>query len=349
MNFWKNKRVLITGHTGFKGSWLAILLNHLGADVYGIALPVDSKPNLFEAAGLSNDPRSLYCDLRDLSTLARHIDEIQPEIVFHLAAQSLVRAGYQDPVTTFSTNMMGTVNLLEGLRRIDSVRAVVVVTTDKVYKNNEWTWPYRETDPIGGRDPYSASKSACELIVDCYRLSYFESLNVSVSTVRAGNVIGGGDWAQDRLIPDAVRAWTAGRTLEVRRPTAVRPWQHVLEPLRGYLMLAEESYETSEVAGSYNFGPHSSAWRSVHDVVEKARIVYGAGEVHYSEQVSGPHEAEMLALDITTAKFKLGFVPVWSFETAIQRTIEWYSRFDSGSSAMFLCLQDIDEMIRAND
>lgn len=343
MGFWKNKRVLITGHTGFKGSWLAILLNQLGGDVHGIALPAEKKPNLFEDAGLPDAINSMYCDLRDLDDLANHIEQVEPEIVFHLAAQPLVRASYQDPTTTFSTNVMGTVNLLDSLRNCDSVEAIIVVTTDKVYRNREWCWPYRESDPLGGHDPYSASKSACELIVDCYRASYFESRNVAVSTARAGNVIGGGDWADDRLIPDAIRAWGSGKPLALRRPDAVRPWQHVLEALRGYMMLAETMCKSQSYAGAYNFGPQSDDWRSVRDVVEMARAIYGSCEINYCKDVEGPQETQMLALDTSVAKSRLGFTPTWSVNFAIERTIRWYLLRESGLSAMDLCLRDIDE------
>ena len=343
-NFWKGKSVLITGHTGFKGSWLAIWLSQLGAKVFGISLQPATTPNLFTLAGVDRLCASIFCDIRDLVPLRKHIDEIQAEIVFNLAAQPLVRASYRDPVGTFSSNVMGSINLLETLRFQDTLKAVVMITTDKVYRNEEWCWAYRETDPIGGHDPYSASKSACELAVDCYRRSYFQERNISVATARAGNVIGGGDWSEDRLIPDAVRAWEANTVLDIRRPEAIRPWQHVLEPLRGYLLLAEQLYERPEQACAFNFGPHRHDSVTVKELIEQARAVYGFGSVQYGDGTEGPHEADTLALDIAKAQSVLNYNPIWTLDESIQRTMTWYREHYRGKHALELCLRDIEEM-----
>lgn len=343
-NFWKGKSVLITGHTGFKGSWLAIWLNQLGAKVSGISLQPITTPNLFTLAGVDKLGASIFCDIRDLVPLREHIDEIQAEIVFHLAAQPLVRASYRDPVGTFSSNVMGSINLLESLRFQDALKAVVMITTDKVYRNEEWCWAYRETDSLGGHDPYSASKSACELAIDCYRLSYFQARDIPVATARAGNVIGGGDWSEERLIPDAVRAWESNTSIYIRRPEAIRPWQHVLEPLRGYLMLAEQLCERPEQAGAFNFGPYRHDSLTVKELIERAKAVYGSGSVQYGDGTDGPHEAGTLELDIAKAQSVLNYHPRWNLDESIQRTMTWYREHYHGKHALKLCLKDIEEM-----
>lgn len=339
--FWRGRRVLLTGHTGFKGSWLARWLVRLGAEVTGVSLPPSTTPSLFELAGVREAVRSEFVDIRDADALARVVRESRPEVVFHLAAQALVRAGYQDPVPTFASNVMGSVHLLDALRGLDSVRAVVMVTTDKVYRNHEWCWPYRENDALGGHDPYSASKAACEIVIDSYRASFLAAQGVGVASARAGNVIGGGDWAADRLLPDAVRAWQDGLVLEIRRPDAVRPWQHVLEPLFAYLVLAQRLYAEPMLAGAYNFGPPTGGTASVREVVELARTAYGAGVVNYGQTCDGPHEAGLLALDPSKAAMVLGVGTRWSLPESVRRTMRWYAGLAQGGHAAELCDADI--------
>ncbi len=274
--------------------------------------------------------------------LTSQVRSASPEIVLHLAAQALVRHSYRDPLLTFGTNVQGTANVLEAVRAAASARVVVAITTDKVYRNIEQVYPYRETDPLGGHDPYSASKAAAEIVIASYRDSYFRRREASrVASARAGNVIGGGDWSEDRLIPDAVRAWSAGQPLAIRRPNAFRPWQHVLEPLAGYLKLAERLWAKPELAGAYNFGPPTHEAASVRDVVLLAKQSYGRGEVSWGDGDEGPHEAGWLALEIAKALHVLGIAPRWSLQTAVQRTMNWYRRQQEGSNARDLCTQDI--------
>lgn len=341
--FWTGRRVLITGHTGFKGSWLAIWLQRLGAEVIGVALPPDSSPNLFECAQVESGIQSYYCDIRDYTSLARLVKQSSPDIVFHLAAQALVRASYRDPITTYATNVMGTANLLEAMRGTGTIRVAVMVTTDKVYKNNEWIYPYRETDTLGGHDPYSASKAASEIIIESYRDAFLNDSGVALASARAGNVIGGGDWSADRLIPDAVRAWTSGTPLEIRRPAARRPWQHVLEPLSGYIKLAEMLWHQKHLSGAYNFGPAPSDAASVRDVIELARDFFGQGNVVYGDGMEGPHEAGMLALDNAKARELLTVIPEWNLHESVRRTMKWYLAHVSGADARELCLADITD------
>ncbi len=339
--FWQDKRVLLTGHTGFKGAWLALWLRRLGAEVHGVSLAPNTTPNLFTLAQIDQNCRSHIHDLREYQGLERLVGLIQPEIVFHLAAQALVRASYQDPIATYSINVMGTAHLLNALRGIESVKVAVMVTTDKVYLNREWPWPYREEDTLGGHDPYSASKAASELVVASYRDSFLAAQGVAIGTARAGNVIGGGDWADDRLVPDAVRAWQAGRVLEVRRPQAIRPWQHVLEPLSGYLSLAQRLWIQPAAAGAYNFGPDASGAASVRELVEIASDAFGRGEISYGEGQSGPHEAGSLSLEVAKARVSLGVMPKWTLTQAAQRTLSWYRAQEQGGSAISLCNADI--------
>ncbi|MDH5641022.1 MAG: CDP-glucose 4,6-dehydratase, partial [Nitrospira sp.] len=343
--FWRGKRVLITGHTGFKGSWLGLALARQGAHVAGVALPPSTEPNLFTLARVDKLVDSYSCDIRCAASLTGIVTSVCPDIVFHLAAQSLVRAGYRDPVDTVAVNVMGTTHLLEALRGINAVRVAVLVTTDKVYKNREWPYPYREDDLLGGHDPYSASKAAAELIAESFRLSYLAERGVAVATARAGNVIGGGDWSADRLIPDAVRAWSAGTPLHVRHPGSVRPWQHVLDPLYGYVCLAERLWEKPELAGSYNFGPQAQSAAAVRSVVENACASYGGGNVAYGQDDEGPHEAGLLTLDSSKARALLGFAPRWTLETAIERTMKWYRRQADGVDARRLCEEDIAQYL----
>lgn len=339
--FWHARRVLLTGHTGFKGSWLALWLARMGANISGVSLPPGTYPNLFTLARVDKVVAGHDCDIRDLKALTSIVQVVQPEIVVHLAAQPLVRESYRTPVETLSTNVMGTVNILDAIRGIESVRVAVLVTTDKVYKNGEGSHVFCEADPLGGDDPYSASKAASEIVMESYRTSFLTERGVAVASARAGNVIGGGDWSKDRLIPDAIRAWQAGKPVHVRRPMAVRPWQHVLEPLCGYLRMAETLWEKPELAGPYNFGPHGGGNVTVRDVVELARLNYGSGQAVYGNGYEGPREAATLTLDVAKAHATLGVVPTWPLATAVQRTMRWYRRQAEGVDASTLCEEDI--------
>ena len=340
-DFWRGKRVLLTGHTGFKGGWLALWLRRLGSHVTGIALPPNTTPGLFELARVAEGMNSKFCDIRDAAALGGIVAAARPEIVFHLAAQPLVRASYRDPLETFASNVMGTVHLLDALRGLDDVRAVVMVTTDKVYRNNEWPYPYREDDPLGGHDPYSASKAASEIVIASYRDAFLAGHGVAVGSARAGNVIGGGDWSEDRLIPDAVRAWQSGKPLEIRNPQAIRPWQHVLEPLAGYLTLAQKLWQQPELAGAYNFGPQTDEAVTVRQMVELARTAYGDAEVIYANGAEGPHEAGCLALETAKARVSLGVTPKWALAEAVNRTMAWYRAHHEGADVPSLCEAEI--------
>ena len=340
-NFWNNKRILITGHTGFKGSWLTLWLHRMGAQVTGLSLRPNTAPNLFDEAKIYRLSQSLFCDIRNGELLDAHIKNVQPEIVFHLAAQPLVRHSYSSPLETYSTNVMGTANVLDAIRGVSSVKAAIMITTDKVYQNNEWLWPYRESDKLGGHDPYSASKAASEIIIASYREAFLTQQGVAVASARAGNVIGGGDWSADRLIPDAIRAWQKGEAISIRRPNAIRPWQHVLDSLAGYLVLAQSLFLNTSLTGAYNFGPWKQEPLTVRDVIELARTAYGHGSVEYGDGKEGPHEAGALELEITKTQKILGFQSQLSLAEAIQRTIVWYRSHNSGVDAQKLCEEDI--------
>ncbi|MGC3999839.1 MAG: CDP-glucose 4,6-dehydratase [Anaeromyxobacter sp.] len=325
------RRVLVTGHTGFKGSWLTAWLSELGAEVTGYALPPDTEPSIFGAIGAAALCRSITGDVRDADRLAREVAAFRPQVVFHLAAQPLVRRSYRDPLATFHTNVLGTANLLEAIRRSGHACAVVVVTTDKCYDNRESDLGYREDDRLGGHDPYAASKAAAELVVESYRRSFFpvEQQAVRLASARAGNVIGGGDWSADRLVVDAVRALEAGRPVTVRNPRSVRPWQHVLEPLGGYLLLgAMLARATPDRAGAlcqaWNFGPRPRDARSVGELATKLVEVWGSGAWEERPEPNGPHEARVLRLSIEKAERELGWTPRWPFDEAVKRTVEWY-------------------------
>lgn len=341
-SFWRGKNVLLTGHTGFKGAWLALWLARMGAKVTGLSLAPSCEPNLFSLSAPPVEASHIQ-DIRDGTAVADIARGASPDIILHLAAQALVRQGYKDPIGTFATNVLGTANLLEATRSTESTRVFLAVTTDKVYQNLEHTFPYRETDQLGGHDPYSASKAACEIVVASYRDSFLREGGVAVATARAGNVIGGGDWSADRLLPDAVRAWQSGTALHVRRPEAKRPWQHVLEPLSGYLVLAERLWDHPELADSYNLGPASHEAATVQDVIELARTAYGSGEVIYGDGTDGPHEAGWLALETSKARHVLNIAPRWTLSEAVTRSMKWYRAQNSGADTRALCETEIAE------
>ncbi len=341
--FWSNKRVLVTGHTGFKGGWLVLWLLRLGAKVSGISLPPQTQPSLFDLTYLAQQCDSHFADIRNPEELAKLVQAVRPEIIFHLAAQPLVRASYREPLATFSSNVMGTAHLLEALRFTPSTQVALMITTDKVYRNQEWAYPYREDDPLGGHDPYSSSKAASELVISCYRDSFLRAQGIAVASARAGNVIGGGDWSEDRLIPDAVRAWQSKKVLSIRSPQAIRPWQHVLEPLAGYLSLAEKLWQSPTLAGAYNFGPNSHETATVQAVIELARTNYGSGDVSYARFSDNLHEANCLALETSHTRCTLGITPRWNLAHAIQNTMSWYRQQSSGESAWSLCESQISD------
>lgn len=337
--FWKNKRVFVTGHTGFKGSWLSLWLQTLGANVLGYSLPPTTKPNLFDDARVAHGMTSVLGDIRDLDQLRQVISRHEPEIVMHLAAQSLVRHSYIDPIETYTTNVIGTANVLEAIRDARSVRSVIIVTSDKCYENREWTWGYRENDVLGGHDPYSSSKACAELVTASYRKSFFQSesatsRHAAIASVRSGNVIGGGDWSADRLIPDIVRGIQAGREVHIRNPDSVRPWQHVLEPLEGYLRLAEALHEHGGgYAEAWNFGPDDTDAVAVSDITKMISGIW-AGQIKWKlDQSSQPHEAGYLRLDSSKARSRLNWAPKLALPEALRWTVEWYQSFLKGEDA----------------
>lgn len=329
--FWAGRRVFLTGHTGFKGGWLALWLRELGAEVYGYALPAATEPSLWQAARLHELAPGTLADIRDAQRLADAVTAFAPEIVLHLAAQPLVRESYRTPAETYATNVMGTLNLLEAVRKCDSVCAVVVVTSDKCYENREWLWPYREQDSLGGHDPYSSSKACTELLCASWRESFLREAGVALATARAGNVLGGGDWSADRLVPDILRAWQTGESLTLRYPQAVRPWQHVLEPLHGYLALAQALVEQGEaVASAWNFGPDAEGLVSVGDLVDRLAR-HWPGEARWSVDAAvQPHEAGLLSLDSAKARAKLDWRPRWALQQALERTLDWHQAWQAG-------------------
>jgi CDP-glucose 4,6-dehydratase len=341
--FWAGKRVLVTGHTGFKGSWLSLWLASLGAKVTGYALPPPpDKPSLWGLVEAKAGISSILADIRDLDRLCKAMDEAQPEIVLHLAAQSLVRPSYDDPVGTYATNVLGTIHVLEAARRLKGLRALVNVTSDKCYENLETGQAYRETDPMGGRDPYSNSKGCAELITSAYRMSFFDGARVA--SARAGNVIGGGDWALDRIVPDTVRAAVAGKPVEIRNPRAVRPWQHVLEPLGGYLLLAERLAEqTRDFAEAWNFGPDEADAVPVETVVGTVTSLWGPPAAWKTNSGEHPHEAHFLRLDSSKARSRLGWRPRLGLPLALEWTVDWYRKQSQGGDAMQLTRAQIEQ------
>jgi len=328
--FWNKKRVFLTGHTGFKGSWLSTWLIRMGAEVTGYALVPPTVPSLFDLCNISLDLDSNEGNVCDFQHLSKVIRKSRPDIVFHMAAQSIVRASYDDPVETYDTNVMGTVNLLQSIRDVDSVRACIVVTSDKCYENRERVWSFRESDPLGGRDPYSSSKGCAELVTSSFRSSFFEHSETAIASVRAGNVIGGGDWAKDRLIPDIMTALMAGKKVSIRNPDAIRPWQHVLEPLHGYLLLAEKlCHEGNRYAEPWNFGPYDSDVQPVSSIVIKLAEEWGTNDDWKSDGEKQPHEANFLKLDSSKARSQLGWAPKLSLDDALAWIVEWYRALES--------------------
>ncbi len=351
-DFWNGKRVLLTGHTGFKGSWMSIWLKEMGADLTGFSLTPPTSPSLFDDARVAEGMRSIIGDVRDLSHLVSVFEEVKPEIVIHMAAQPLVRESYKLPVDTYAINVMGTVNLLEAVRLTPGVRSVVIVTTDKCYENREWFWGYREDEAMGGYDPYSNSKGCAELVVSSYRRSYFHpdryaEHKVAVASARAGNVIGGGDWADDRLIPDIMRAVMEGRPVHIRSPYATRPWQHVLEPVGGYLLLAERLYtEGAAWAEGWNIGPRSDDARNVESIVRSICDNWGDGASFEIDSAPQPHEAGYLKLDISKIENRMNWHPVWRLPVTLAKTVDWYKRYTANEDPRGICLSQLNDYIR---
>jgi len=348
-SFWKGRRVFLTGHTGFKGSWLSLWLNALGAEVAGYALEPPTKPSLFDQAGVSSAVKSMCADIRDFPRLKSAIAASRPEVVIHLAAQSVVRRGYEDPIETYSSNVMGTVHLLEALRQLGEPCVVVNVTSDKCYENKEWLWGYRENDPLGGHDPYSNSKACAELVTSAFCDSYFHTvgsgrIRIAVASARAGNVIGGGDWTRDQLIPDLVRSFLDNKPCLIRSPSAIRPWQLVLEPLRGYLMLAERLAEdASRFASAWNFGPAQTDTKPVSWIADRLAQLWGAGGSWRSDEAPHPWEADYLTLDVSKAKAELGWEPVLPLIKALDWIVEWYRTVQTGSDLQCLTRRQIEQ------
>jgi CDP-glucose 4,6-dehydratase len=344
-DFWRGKRVLLTGHTGFKGSWLSLWLQSLGSEVYGLALEPSTTPNLFEVARVAKGmAEHTIGDIRDLAVVKRAMQAAQPDVVIHMAAQPLVRLSYADPVETYATNVMGTVHLLESARSAPRVKAVVIVTTDKCYENNEWPWGYRENEPLGGHDPYSSSKGCAELVTSAYRGSFLQSLGINTASARAGNVIGGGDWAAERLMPDILRAFELGQPVAIRNPHATRPWQHVIEPLGGYLTLAEHLYTYGHsFAESWNFGPKDDDARPVQWIVEHMVNSWGESAGWLQDDGAHPHEANYLKLDISKAKARLRWQPRWSLADALELITCWHQAYLADEDMKKLCLAQIKQ------
>lgn len=342
-DFWRGKRVLLTGHTGFKGSWLSLWLQSMGATLRGLALPPPTDPALFDVARVADGMEHFIADIREFTAVQVQMNEFRPEIVIHMAAQPLVRLSYQQPVETYATNVMGTVHVLEAARHAGSVKAIVNITTDKCYENREWMWGYREDEPMGGHDPYSNSKGCAELVSSAYRRSFLRDAGIALATARAGNVIGGGDWAQDRLVPDILRALQGSEAVLIRNPHATRPWQHVLEPLSGYLLLAEVLHEHGQnFAEGWNFGPRDEDAEPVQHIVEQLCANWGHGASWTLQPGDHPHEANFLKLDISKARQRLQWAPRWSLDASLTRITEWHKAWLSGQDMRALCLQQID-------
>jgi len=349
LNSWAGKRVFLTGHTGFKGSWLALWLTHLGAVVRGYSLDPITSPNLFDVVKLHNKVEDIRGDIRDPKTLDAALEEFAPDVVFHLAAQALVKLSYDQPILTYETNVIGTARVLDAIRRAPSVRAVVVVTSDKCYENREWAWGYRECDPLGGYDPYSSSKACAEIVAAAFRQSYFPAgklseHRVAIATARAGNVIAGGDWSLDRLIPDLIRGFQSGQPVPIRRPNSIRPWQFVLEPLRGYLMLAEKLLTGDpKYATAFNFGPSDDDARPVHWIVDRMTKNWGDGAEWFSDEGAGVHEAGYLKLDASLARNLLRWTPALHLDEALDWIIRWHKAHAAGEEMQAYTLQQIKD------
>ena len=348
----RNKRVFLTGHTGFKGTWLTMLLNKMGAEVMGYALEPNTYPSMYNVVKANDYCKSVIGDLRDRELLEKIMVDFNPDFIFHLAAQPIVRTSYNIPVETFEVNTMGTVNVLEAMRKIQKECVAVMITTDKVYRNNESGQAYTEDDPFGGYDPYSASKAAAEIVIDSYRNSFFnpnsyEQHRKSVASVRAGNVIGGGDWATDRLVPDMARALSAGKPIEIRNPKAVRPWQHVLEPLMGYIILAAKiSQNPTNFNEGFNFGPNPADVVTVGDMAQMGVDIWGEGTLEFPKQVNQPHEANLLSLDISKAEKLLGWKPVMNARKALDATLRWYKAYYACENMRQLTGKQIDDYLK---
>lgn len=345
INFYKNRKILITGHTGFKGSWMSVILANAGAQVIGYSSCSKTETRLFDICGIKEQITHIKGDMRDLQHLLDVFNEYKPEIVIHMAAQPIVRDSYKDPVGTYSTNVMGTVNILEAVRRTPSVRSFLNVTTDKVYENKEWEWGYRENEPLNGFDPYSNSKSCSELVTHSYKNSFFADGRVAISTARAGNVIGGGDFANDRIIPDCVRAAVKGEDIIVRNPYSTRPYQHVLEPVFAYLMIADKQYEDNKFAGYYNIGPDDRDCFQTSALVDMFVKHWGNGLKWVNKYDGGPHEANFLKLDCSKLKSTFGWQPRWDLETAIIKTVEWSKAWNNGENVRAVMDRQIEEFI----
>lgn len=351
-DFYRGKRVLVTGHTGFKGSWLSIWLHELGAEVIGVAKEPFSERDNFVLSKVENKIKAdIRADIRDGNRIKEIFREYQPELVFHLAAQPLVRLSYEIPVETYEINVMGTINIMEAIRVTPSVKAGVMITTDKCYENKEQIWGYRENEPMGGYDPYSSSKGCCELVISSWRRSFFNPKDYdkhgkSIASVRAGNVIGGGDWATDRIIPDCIRALELGQPIDIRSPHSIRPWQHVLEPLSGYMLLAQKMWnEPMAYCEGWNFGPHVESVTSVWDVASKVIRNYGCGELRDLSDPNALHEAKLLMLDITKAQIKLGWHPRMNIDQCIELVVDWYKRYKSTPDIYALCVEEINKYL----
>lgn len=344
-SFWQGKTVLLTGHTGFKGSWCSLWLQALGAKVHGLSLEPPTQPSLFQQAHVEQGmASSTIGDIREYSTVLTTMQRVQPDVILHMAAQPLVRLSYSQPVETYATNVMGTVHVLEAARQVGSAKALVNITTDKCYENKEWAWGYRENEPMGGYDPYSNSKGCSELVTSAYRQSFFQNSGMALASARAGNVIGGGDWALDRLVPDILRAFEQDQAVVIRNPNSTRPWQHVLEPLSGYLMLAERLYTEGQAwAQAWNFGPHEDDAKPVQWIVERMVKLWGGQAQWRLDGGQHPHEAHYLKLDISKAKSELGWAPRWSLEQALARIVQWHQTWLAQGDVRQTCLNQINE------
>lgn len=341
-NFWKHKRVLVTGHSGFKGGWMSVWLNELGANVVGYSLAPLTENNLYSCLNLSQSVTTIFSDIRNLDALQEAIELHKPDVIFHLAAQPLVRESYSAPINTYSTNVIGTLNVLEAALHSKSVRVVVNVTTDKCYENNEWCWGYRENEPLGGHDPYSSSKACSELITASYLRSFYLKEGKGLASARAGNVIGGGDWAKDRLVPDLIDAFHHGQTPRIRNPNSTRPWQHVLEPVSGYLLLAEKLWENpSKFSGAWNIGPEESDAKSVSWIADALVKLWGETVSWSTDIAENVHEANSLKLDISKAKTHLGWRPTWNIQEALSMTADWYKKYYDGQNGREVTVDQI--------